>query len=205
MSEAKKTQGSVLWPMIKLGLILALYAAASCTVLAVVNSKTSQVIKQNQIAKANRAMKAVFESAESFEPLTDFAAASDPAVTVNAVYLAKDGSEVLGAVAQVTGPTYDHSTIIAGVDKDGIVTGLQFLENTDTPGFGQKASDPTFKLANGLTFYEQFKGKAVKDGFEAGKTFDAISGATITSKGTAALVTAAAEACTKAYTEALHE
>ena len=45
--------------MIKLGLILVAYAVASCTVLAVVNNATSIKIRQNQIDKANSAMKAV--------------------------------------------------------------------------------------------------------------------------------------------------
>lgn len=42
---------------------------------------------------------------------------------------------------------------------DGTVTGLQFLELTDSPGFGLKANDPTFTLPNGQTFYGQFNGK----------------------------------------------
>ena len=84
---------------------------------------------------------------------------------------------------------------------DGVITGMQYLENTDTPGFGQKASDPTFKLASGKTFYEQFAGKKVSDGFTAGVTFDAISGATITSNGVGALMTQAAECMTEALKE----
>ena len=75
-----------------------------------------------------------------------------------------------------------------GMDTQGTVTGVQFLENTDSPGFGSKASDPNFTLPNGKTFYGQFTGKKISDGFVAGETFDAISGATITSKGVANLL-----------------
>ena len=53
--------------MVKLGAILALYAAASCAVLAVVNNVTSPVIAQNQKNKANAAMKSVFAEADNFD------------------------------------------------------------------------------------------------------------------------------------------
>ena len=43
-------------------------------------------------------------------------------------------------------------------------------------------------VSGGRTFYGQFSGKKVADGFVAGSTFDAISGATITSRGVAALL-----------------
>lgn len=174
--------------MIKLGLILAAYAVVSCTVLALVNNLTAPVIAQNKINKANQSMKIVFETADSFEEVTDYIPSTDSSITINNMYLAKNGGNVLGAVTQVTGPTYDRGTIIVGVDLNGTVTGLQILELSDSPGFGLKANDPTFHVANGNTFYGQFTGLNVADGFKAGETFDAISGATITSNAIAALV-----------------
>ena len=51
--------------MIKLGLILSLFAAASCTVLALVNSVTSVKIAENKIRKANEAMKVVMADADN--------------------------------------------------------------------------------------------------------------------------------------------
>ena len=62
--------------MIKLGLILVCYAVASCAVLAIVNSFTSVKIKQNQLDAANKAMKEVFASADSFVPVDDFLSVS---------------------------------------------------------------------------------------------------------------------------------
>ena len=94
----------------------------------------------------------------------------------------------MGAVAKVSGPTYDHATLTVGLDLAGMITGVQFLENTDSPGFGLKASDPTFTVESGQTFYGQFAGKKANDGFIAGETFDAISGATITSKAVGAIL-----------------
>lgn len=194
MSTTQTKNNDSVWSMIKLGLILAAYAVACCTVLAIVNNITSPVIAQNQQKKANQGMAAVFAQAEDFEQVQTSA-------SCDALYVAKAGGNVIGAVVQITGATYDHSTIIVGMTTDGVITGMQYLENTDTPGFGQKASDPTFKLASGKTFYEQFAGKKVSDGFTAGVTFDAISGATITSNGVGALMTQAAECMTEALKE----
>ncbi len=185
---AEKTKDSV-FDMIKLGLVLVVYAVASCTVLAVVNNFTAPKIKQNQIDKANTAMRAVFADADSFEQVTDFSPSTKGTITVSDVYLAKKNGKVVGGVAQVSGPTYDKGKIIVGLGTDGIITGMQFLELSDSPGFGLKANDPTFSLPNGKTFYGQFTGLDASGGFTAWKNFDAISGATITSAGAGDLVT----------------
>ncbi len=191
--------------MIKLGLILALYATVSCTILAFVNYATKGKIEQNQINKANEAMKAVMADADEFEKIDNFETSEDPAITISSVYLAKSNGTVIGGVAQVSGPTYDKATIIAGLKTNGIVTGIQFLELTDSPGFGLKANDPTFTLANGKTFYGQFEGLDAKKGFAVGSEIDAISGATITSVGVANLVHAGTESLAKYFTEHNYE
>lgn len=169
--------------MLRLGLILVCYAVVSCTVLAVVNNFTAPKIAQNQIDKANEAMRQVFESADSFAQISDFEPASTNAITISDFYLAKKDGKVIGGVAQVSGPTYDKGKIIVGIDTNGTITGMQVLELSDSPGFGLKANDSTFKLPNGKTFYGQFTGKSAINGFKDGSNFDAISGATITSKG----------------------
>ena len=185
-----KTADASAWSMIKLGLILAAYAVASCTMLAVVNSFTGPVIAANQQRKANAAMLTVLPQAEDFKDVDLSGNFTIPSgsTTVESVKLATAGGAVIGGVIQISGPTYDHAAIMIGMDTQGTVTGVQFLENTDSPGFGSKASDPNFTLPNGKTFYGQFTGKKIADGFVAGETFDAISGATITSKGVANLL-----------------
>jgi len=176
--------------MIKLGLTLAVYAVISCTVLAVVNNFTAPKIDQNQKEKINKAMDAFFPGdGYTFESVTDFDAASVGTIKIEQLIIAKKNGVAVGGAAQVNGPTYDQATILVGMKNDGTITGLQFLKNTDSPGFGLKANDPTFKLSNGQTFFGQFTGKNAKDGFVTGKTFDAISGATITSNGIANLLT----------------
>lgn len=184
----EKTINRDIFEMVRLGLILVIYAVVSCTVLAVVNNWTNPKILQNQIDKANVAMKNVFPSADSFEMVENFPKSENSMISVSDVYLAKNVDEVIGAVCQVAGPTYDKAKIIVGINRDGTISGVQFLELTDSPGFGLKAKDATFFLSNGKTFYGQFEGKNANNGFKIGETFDAISGATITSQGVGELL-----------------
>ena len=197
MSNAKNDDS--IFGMIKLGLILAVYAVISCTVLAVVNNFTAPKIAQNQVEKVNSAMKSFFpEDGFTFVALNDYEPKSSGSIKIENIILAKNAvGEVAGGAAQVSGPTYDQATILVGMGSDGIVKGVQFLKNTDSPGFGLKANDSTFKLPNGKTFYGQFEGKDAKAGFELGKNFDAISGATITSNGVAGLLNAGTEVLLK--------
>lgn len=177
------------WSMIKLGLILCAYAVVACAMLALVNNFTAPKIAENQTKKVSAAMQEFFpESGLTFETINDFTPPVVGAITVDEMYVAKRGNEIVGGAAQVSGPTYDQGTILIGIKNDGTVTGLKFLKLTDSPGFGLKANDATFKLPNGKTFYGQFEGKNAKDGFVAGQNFDAISGATITSEAVSSLI-----------------
>lgn len=178
-----------IFEMVKLGLILVIYAVISCTVLALVNNWTLPRIVQNQINKANTAMKNVFPEADSFVAIKNFPPSKNAMIKISDVYLAKNGDDVLGAVCQVSGPTYDKAKIIMGLKNDNTVSGVEFLELSDSPGFGLKAKDATWTFSNGKTFYGQFQGKDATNGFSINNNFDAISGATITSRGVGDLLT----------------
>ena len=160
MSTEKKEEG--IGSMIKLGLILAAYAVASCTVLAVVNNITSPVIAANNERKANEAMRTVIAQAEDFVTLDPAACSTAPgsASTVEAVKLAKAGGKVIGGVVQISGPTYDHARIMIGVDVQGTVTGVQFLENTDSPGFGSRFAHCTASRIRSKPFASYFSKNA---------------------------------------------
>ncbi|MCR5217151.1 MAG: FMN-binding protein [Treponema sp.] len=176
--------------MIKLGLILAVFASVSCLVLALVNNVTAPKIKQNQIEKINSAMREFFPGeGYTFEEVKDFSPASKGTIKIESLYLAKKNGIVEGGAVQVSGPTYDTATIFAGVKKDGSIQGIKFLKLTDSPGFGLKANDSSYTLSKSKkTFYGQFEGMNASDGFTVNKTFEAISGATITSAGIGALL-----------------
>lgn len=187
MAEVTKKENA--WSMLKLGLVLCAYAVIACAMLAVVNNFTAPKIADNQAKKVSAAMQEFFpESGLTFETVKDFTPPVVGAITVDEMYVAKRGDKIIGGAAQVTGPTYDQGTILIGMKTDGTVTGLKFLKLTDSPGFGLKANDATFKLPNGKTFYGQFEGKNAASGFTAGENFDAISGATITSVAVSSLI-----------------
>ena len=187
MAEVAKKENA--WSMIKLGLVLCAYAVVACTLLALVNNFTAPKIADNQAKKVSAAMQEFFpDDGLTFETVNDYKAPVVGAITVDEIYVAKKDGKIVGGAAQVTGPTYDQGSILIGMKTDGSVTGLKFLKLTDSPGFGLKANDSTFKLPNGKTFYGQFEGKNAKDGFTAGKNFDAISGATITSVAVSSLI-----------------
>lgn len=170
--------------MLKLGFSLAAFASVACVLLALVNNATSPVIEAAQQAEVNAGLSVVFPDADSFERADNFVPDTATAVQVESLYLAKRGGSVVGAVVQASGPTYDKATILLGLDMNRMITGIKFLSISDTPGFGQKAAEPEF--------YMQFSGKSADDAFVAGGDVDAISGATITTKGVSQIVKYAA-------------
>lgn len=180
--------------MLKLGVVLCLYAVCACTILAIVNYFTLPIITSNKLATAQKAMKSVFSDADNFEKVETFdsTAADALGVAVSDVYMAKNGDSVIGAVCQAEGTTYDRAKIMIGLTASGIVTKIEFLELTDSPGFGQKARDSSYHVASGKTFFEQFSGLDSAKGFTHGNggTIDAISGATITTVGVEKILTA---------------
>ncbi len=188
-AKVKSAPKEGVWSMVRLGLVLTVYAVMCCSVLALVNVFTAPKIKQNQERKVSEAMKEFFpDSSLTFKTVEDYKAPVVGAITVDEIYVAKKDGQIVGGAAQVTGPTYDQGSILVGMRTDGTVAGLKFLKLTDSPGFGLKANDPTFRLPNGKTFYGQFEGKNARESFEAGKNFDAISGATITSVAVSSLI-----------------
>ena len=198
------TSKDSLFDMVKLGLILVCYAVASCTVLAIVNNFTSPKILENQILKAKEAMSVVMPEATNFEIVDDLEnLSSSQKFTLSDFYLAKNDEKIIGGVLQVEGPTYERGKIIVGVKTDGTISGLQFLELSDSPGFDLKANDPTFILPSGKTFYDQFTGKDAKSGFSNGANFDSISGATITSHAVGELVNYGTSVILKYFSENL--
>ena len=71
------------------------------------------------------------DSGLTFETINDFTPPVVGAITVDEMYVAKKGNEIVGGAAQVSGPTYDQGTILIGIKTDGSVTGLKFLKLTE--------------------------------------------------------------------------
>lgn len=170
--------------MLKLGLSLAIYASVACVCLSLVNMVTAPAIAAAKERELNAGLAVVFADADTFAPAPNFIADTATSIKVTNLYLAKKGDQVMGAVVQANGPTYDKAEMLIGVTLNRSITGIQFLSLSDTPGFGQKAAEPEFS--------NQFAGKSIDDAFSAGDDVTAISGATITTKGVSQLIKYAA-------------
>ena len=140
-------------------LVLVAICAVMAILLALTNSITAPIIKQNQDAAANEALLVVMPEGEGFEKM-DVSSYTLPA-TVTEVYKEANG----GYVVTLTTAGYGSGFVImCGVSADGTVTGAVCLASTETLGYEK-------------TFGESFSGKDAA-GVDA---VDTISGATKTS------------------------
>ena len=121
------------------------------------------------------------------------AAASGAGATVTEAYEAQAGGSTIGyALKVVASGSQGNIEMMVGVDTEGVVTGVSIVKNSETSGIGSKvmSNEP---LSSGVGVLDQFQGKsAAADGtLTVGKNVDAISGATVSSKGVTAGVNAA--------------
>lgn len=139
-------------------LVLVAICAVMAVLLALTNSITAPIIKQNQEAAANEALLVVMPEGEGFEKM-DLTTYELPA-TVTEVYKEANG----GYVVTLTTAGYGSGFVImCGVSADGTVTGAVCLSSTETLGYEK-------------TFGEGFTGKDAA-GVDA---VDTVSGATKT-------------------------
>ena len=186
--------------MVKLGIILALYAAATCVGLAFVYDGTARIIAQRQIADQDAALEELFPDADSFKPIANVSS-PDASVTIEdggAFAAYKDGIAI-GVALRTSRASYGGQIkILVGVGADSRISGVKILEHKDTPGLGANAGSPNYFVdrQKGIHFYDQFVGKKTSDPFEPKQDVIAITAATITSKAVSASVKAAGEAAT---------
>lgn len=183
--------------------VLCVITLISGTLLGGVYQLTKKPIELATIAANNKAYRAVFQGAETFDPdenLTAAIAGCNEAlagmnyggVAVDNVLIAKDasGAQMGYVITSLSNDSYGGVVKISvGLTEDGAIKGIEFLEISDTPGLGLKAKEPAFK--------DQFVGKTaeslsvVKGGAANDEQINSISGATITSAATTNAVNAA--------------
>ena len=172
---------------------------AICLVVAAllggVNAITADRIDAINLANTEASLKAVAETADEFSEasLTDTmgAAASAQGAKVTEAYEVKAGGEHIGyAFKMVASGSQGNIEMIVGVDADNAVTGVSIVSNKETAGIGSKVMDNN-ALPNGTKVLDQFIGKSGAGSLAVGKTVDAISGATVSSKGVTKGVNAA--------------
>ena len=133
-------------------------------------------------------MQKVVEADEFSDPLelsdAMTSAASAQGGTLDAVYEARSGGQVVGyAVSVSASGSQGTISMMVGVDTEGAVTGVSIINNSETSGIGSKVMNNE-QLSNGTRVLDQFIGKSAADGtLTVGTNVDAITGATVSTKG----------------------
>ena len=158
--------------------------------LGVVQDITADPIKKQELLAKQKAYEAVFEMADSFEPvyegqnkdLESFLDENGYSMqNIDEVMLAKgaEGEAIGYAFTITTAEGYGGDIRFAmGIQEDGTVNGISILSISETAGLGMKADTEEFK--------EQFREKKTekftytKTGAKEEGEIDALSGATIT-------------------------
>ena len=191
MSNEVKTKAKVdMDPkyIIKLTVTLFLTCMVVAGVLGWVNSITKDRIAEITWNKTVAAMQKVIVADDFSDPreLTDAmtSAATAQGGTLDAVYEAQSGGQVVGyAVSVSASGSQGTISMMVGIDPDGAVTGVSIISNAETSGIGSKVMNNE-TLANGTKVLDQFIGKSAADGtLVVGTNVDAITGATVSSKG----------------------
>ncbi len=168
-------------PVIALTLIAALAGLA----LSGVFSMTKGPIEANEEKKQQASFKIVCENAADFEPIevtdgANYGGGKFGSTTIEQALkaLGTDGSTVGYVLVISNRNAYNPPIKLAlGVDPEGRVNRISFIELNETPGKGSLADESKFK--------DQFNGK-LADSFVLNGTgedgIDAISGATVTTK-----------------------
>ena len=164
-----------------MALALFIITAVAGLAMAVVFSVTEEPILASQKAKINNAIKMVIPE---FDTMTDTTLLPETGTDSIRFYNLMKGTENSGyAVETYTDKGYSgRFTLMVGFTPDGSISNIEVLEHKETPGLGTKMAMPFFK--------DQFKGlkladlpgeqlKVKKDG----GTVDAITAATISSRG----------------------
>lgn len=165
-----------------------------------VNAITKDKIAAINWEKTVEAMKAVVADPDSTEfsdalELTDdmSAAASSAGGTLDSVYEVLVNGEHAGyAIKVVASGSQGSIEMMVGVDAESVVTGVSIVDNAETAGIGSKVMENE-PVASGVGVLSQFVGKSVAtDGTLAvGSNVDAITGATVSTKGVTTGVNAA--------------
>ena len=164
-----------------MALALFVITAVAGLAMAVVFSVTEEPILASQKAKINNAIKMVIPE---FDTMTVTTLLPETGTDSIRFYNLMKGAENSGyAVETYTDKGYSgRFTLMVGFTPDGSISNIEVLEHKETPGLGTKMAMPFFK--------DQFKGIKITDlpGEQLkvkkdGGTVDAITAATISSRG----------------------
>lgn len=180
--------------IIKLTVTLFVTCVVVAALLGLVDNVTREKIAAINWENTVAAMKAVVADPDATtfsDALQDIEAPSAAAAaaggTLDSVYEVQVGGANAGyAIKVVASGSQGNIEMMVGVDGEGAVTGVSIVKNSETAGIGSKVMENQ----NGVL--DQFVGKSAADGvLVVGTNVDAITGATVSSKGVTAGVNAA--------------
>lgn len=185
--------------LIKLTVTLFLTCVVVAGLLGAVNMVTKDKIAAINLEKTQTAMKAVVadpdnstfsDALELTADMTDAALAGGGTLT-EAYEVLVGGAPAGHALKVVASGSQGSIEMMVGLDADGVVTGVSVVKHAETAGIGTKVVDNEPNSA-GVGVLDQFVGKSAADGtLNVGSNVDAITGATVSTKGITAGVNAA--------------
>lgn len=167
--------------LVKPVIVLVVICLITSTLLAVTNNATAPIIAAQEEAAAQEAYQAVLPEADSFTDLTSEVS------TENIVAVVKANNDA-GYCVKATGKGYGGAVpVVIGFDNDGNILGVQFLQNSESAGFGMRLWDSS---GDGAVFADELVGKSgsvtlKQDGVNG------LTGATISSKAAVSAVNSA--------------
>ena len=176
--------------MLKLFIAVVAFSAVSGGVLAAIQDATKEKIEYQQLKFVKGPTIKTIMEGSSNDPLIDRLRIQDEALERNIFIGEFDGKRNTIAFETFGKGFGGLLGVIIGVnlDTDEIV-GIGVTTHSETPGIGSRAKTD-------LSFATQFKGKSIKAPFQIkadGGDIDAMSGATITSRGVSGAVIEATE------------
>jgi electron transport complex protein RnfG len=158
--------------LLRFGLILGVICLAATLVLAVTYHITKPEIDKKLREEEQEALMLIIPEADFFRERS-----SDGFEYFEAV----KGQDTIGYCIRITTNGYNgFIRMVAGIDPNGIIKGVEVLQHEETPGLGGKVDEvrPGEKESS---FLMQFRGKQART-IAVKKDIDAITGATITSR-----------------------
>ena len=185
--------------IIKLTVTLLVTCVIVAGLLGGVNAITKDKIAEINWNKTVEAMKAVvadpeattFSDALPNTPEMEAACLAGGATLQSVYEVQVDGAPAGYAIKVSASGSQGAIEMMVGVDGEGVVTGVSVVKHSETSGIGTKvaANEPT---ASGVGVLTQFEGVSAADGtLVVGTNVDAISGATVSSRGVTGGVNAA--------------
>ena len=185
--------------IIKLTVTLLVTCVIVAGLLGGVNAITKDKIAEINWNKTVEAMKAVvadpdattFSDALVNTPEMEAACVAGGATLQSVYEVQVDGAPAGYAIKVSASGSQGAIEMMVGVDGEGVVTGVSIVKHSETSGIGTKVADNEPNSA-GVGMLTQFEGMSAADGTLAvGTNVDAVSGATVSSRGVTGGVNAA--------------